>query len=162
MTTDQIAVLIAEDDTDLREMWCACITGMNGFQAHVTATCRGAMAMIPHADILLLDLMLADGEAYQVFRQWVDEHGADTCAVISGNLTPEYRTRLILEGAAHVEDKPIQLHLLLTFMRRFERWIKLRRALKSYERDIEYLRAQVASLSYQIRKLKGDTSVLKR
>ena len=140
MSDRQLTALIVEDDADLSLLLASCVQGC-GFQTVTAATKQAALARVDQADLLLMDLLMPNGENTALLSAWVRRHGTDSCIIISGHVNDKLKDDLVLAGATYVQDKPIKLHVLLILLRRMERWNRWKHELDTLKEEVRHLRA---------------------
>jgi len=144
MPQSRLTVLIVEDDADLNLLLSSCAQGC-GFRTISASTRKEAFSLIGDADILLTDLIMPNGEIDALVSEWVQRKGIDSCIVLSGYLTPKLKSTLMTSGVTYVCDKPAELHVLLTILRRIERYVRLLARVDELEQEVIRLRKVVES-----------------
>lgn len=122
----------------IRELWARVITPICG-DVTTAATVREAMAMIPDADVMILDWQLTDGNAAPVLDLWAAENGGPMC-VLTGALSRDDRLMLYSKGVQNALEKPIPIETLTSIIRH-------------YVRDVENIRG-VEDLAIEVRRLR--------
>lgn len=109
-------VLIIEDDHDLGQL-IRTVLDRNGCQSSVAASMAEARHFIgsEHFDVLVVDLVLPDGNGLDLLDDLVGGLNQDSVVVVSsGNVTPSLRTDPRIGG---VFQKPYDINSLLRFIR---------------------------------------------
>ena len=109
MTSDQLSVLIVDDDFRVASVHQGFVERVEGFrvvgQAHTAAEALG-MARSLRPDVVLLDLYLPDGDGLGVAKALLEEPAPPTVMVISAATDVDAVRRSVQLGAVHFLVKP--------------------------------------------------------
>jgi two-component system response regulator PilR (NtrC family) len=107
------AVLIVDDEADIRELLVVTLTRM-GVEADSVASVAEAKAALKRRayDLALTDMRLPDGEGLDVLRYIAEHHGNTPVAVITAYGSTENAVAALKAGAFDYLAKPIKLEQL--------------------------------------------------
>jgi len=109
MTSDQLSVLIVDDDFRVASVHQGFVERVEGFrvvgQAHTAAEALD-MARSLRPDVVLLDLYLPDGDGLGVARALLEEPAPPTVMVVSAATDVDAVRRSVQLGAVHYLVKP--------------------------------------------------------
>lgn len=112
-----LVILVAEDDRSDRELIERCSHTLSFKTLSVTAVMDGIDAL-PKADIFIMDLELANGDATPLLEKWVRDNGGP-CCVCSDHATSDLEADLIVAGAWNVLHKPCRIDALQATLHRY-------------------------------------------
>lgn len=135
---DDVKLLIAEEDADIRTLWERCAEGM-GFSVRSVAEIRHGLDALPNYDILLMDLKLMNGPANILLNRWIQNHGRPVC-VFSEFLNPALERELILTGAWNVLRRPCPIELLQAVLFRYGQYVLNIRQWSNMKTDVSRLK----------------------
>jgi len=155
MPFSDITVLIVEDDNTLAQMWDRICTEI-GFKTITSPTIKGGLEHLD-ADIMLCDMVLADGKAEILIDRWVEENGGPFVCV-SGVLSSDQIRNLILQGAFNSFSKlDFDSEMLRTLVVRYARWVMV---VKSLDGLRDEMRAQTAKFTLHLKIMWGVIGAL--
>ena len=117
--TDHCAVLIVEDDADLREMM-AQLLSLEGFRAETAPNGRDALQYLERGgrpDVILLDLMMPVMDGWEFRRRQVEDPTIATVPVVVLSAVDPSRAGDL--GGTPFLKKPLDFDRLLELVRRF-------------------------------------------
>jgi len=141
-----LTVLIVEDNVAQRTILTEYARGA-GYLVLAAGTVSEALAHIDDADILLLDWRLEGSDAEPVLSAWVSQK-TTPALVLTGILDKVKRHRLMVAGAYHAEEKPVEAQLILTLLRRYQHYVQMERSLAVLQGEVEKLGAVSKKLKY--------------
>lgn len=133
-----LTVLIVEDNVAQRTILAEYARG-TGYSVLTAGTISEALAHLYDADILILDWRLGGSEAEPVLSAWVAEK-TTPALILTGILDKSERHRLMVAGAYHAEEKPVEAQLILTLLRRYHHYVQMERGLAMLQEDLRELR----------------------
>jgi hypothetical protein len=108
----------------------------NGFEVVLARTVRDGLGLIKSAQILIVDLMLADGPADLIISNWMEYNGGPLVCV-SGKLAPDQIRNTIFDGAYNAFQKTdFTNEMVRTLMTRYGKWCLLQLKFEQFERKI--------------------------
>lgn len=165
----QIKVLIVDDDPGVSKTLSRIAIGI-GFDTDVAPTASNALQSIASEnkpDILILDLRLNGGSGGHsgnvVLDAWLSKRLGPVC-VVSGFLTTDIQNGLHIRGADNVIPKPFEAATVQAILNKFGREVLKDRRIESLTKELESLKATVATMSGKMvkyeRALRIGTAVL--
>lgn len=111
-------LLIVEDNPDIRELLIEMVED-GGYAADGVGNVTGALAALAgrRYDLVILDLLLPDGDGTEVLRHLRRGGGAVPVLVCSGRPDAALRTTMFDDGADAVLDKPFSCRELMARVR---------------------------------------------
>lgn len=146
MHFSNITVLIAEDDFAVRELWEQVCTGI-GLRTITASTIKEGLEHVDKANILVVDIMLADGEASLLVSSWVERNGGPMLCV-SGAISADDVRDYILRGADNAFQKTeFTTELLRTLIVKYSKGIIDRLRIDKLEKKVTLQQRAIAGLA---------------
>lgn len=137
---DQIVtVLIVEEDVVTAQVLSTCAQGC-GINTIMAPTIAQALQSVEDADVLVVDQDLPNGLGSSLLSDWEYNSGGPCLVTVRGQGREEECRSLIVAGADHVLARPVQPHILLTYMRRYKRQVLNSRELSRLHKEVTLLR----------------------
>lgn len=140
-----VNILIVEDDFTQREILVRLARQKNAIAETVSAI-REALTKLEWADILILDWRLQGKDAQVIMDRWADTKYTGPVMIISGYLTPELKSRLLLEGASMVLEKPVDNELILRMAARFIAQVRQDKEISQLREDIYRIKVTMLTI----------------
>ena len=146
MPFSNITILLAEDDIALRALWESVCTEI-GFKVIAVSTVNEGLEYIAKADIFIVDLVLADGDASLLISAW-ERHNGGPMLCVSGIVTADKIREYILRGADNAFEKTVfTTEMLRTLVTKYAKRVLLLLRLDNLEKKVKLQQRAIAGLA---------------
>lgn len=150
-----VTVLVAEDDPDTARLIRRCLEGMS-FRVVTTNEIYSGITLSDNADILILDLMLANGESTPLLERWTSKVTKGPALVLSGVIVPGAEDELYIAGAWNVLHKPFKPGALQALMSKYGQYVLMMKEMRVCAEAIKKLQKWVWMLSILVALALGE------